>query len=177
VHDLLYSLLSAAVVIFFLVALLFRSIRVGLIAVLPNLTPLTLTLGYMGLRGLDLNMSSAITFVISLGVAVDGTIHFLSRFLREVRYHDVAEAVQLTLQGTGLAIAVAVVLIIGGCSMLQFSNFVPTRTFAELTSVTMAGALLGDLMLLPALLLLCWKPKRQRHAAPSPENGNINSGL
>ena len=158
IRDLLYSLLGAAVVIFVLIGLLFRSLRVGLITIFPNLTPLVLTLGYMGLRGYPLNMANAVTFVISLGVAVDGTIHFLSRFCQEVKLdNDVPEAIHRAYLGTGRAIVIASLLIISGCSVLLLSDFVPTRRFAELTSFTMAGALVGDLLLLPALLVVFWK--------------------
>ena len=77
VRDLFYSLLAASIIIFGIIAALFRSLRVGMIAAVPNLTPLILTLGYVGLRGYDLNAGNTIVFAISLGIAVDNTIHFL----------------------------------------------------------------------------------------------------
>jgi hypothetical protein len=69
---------------------------------------------------------------------------------------DVAEAVRRTFAGTGRAILVTSLLIVTGLSVLLLSDFVPTRRFAELTSITMIGALVGDLFLLPACLLLFW---------------------
>src|SRR6185295_833522 len=84
IRDLYYSLLTASLVIFGLIAIEFRSVRAGLIAALPNLTPLSITLGYMGLRGYDLNVGNVIVFTICLGLADDNTIHFLYRFREEL---------------------------------------------------------------------------------------------
>jgi hypothetical protein len=157
IRDLFYALLTASLVIFALIAAIFRSVRIGLIASIPNLTPLALTLGYMALRGYDMNVGNVIVFTISLGIAVDDSIHFLFRFREEMKQTaDVAEAVRRTFAGTGRAILVTSLLIVTGLSVLLLSDFVPTRRFAELTSITMIGALVGDLFLLPACLLLFW---------------------
>jgi predicted RND superfamily exporter protein len=158
IRDLFYSLLTASVVIFGLIALEFRSLRVGLIAALPNLTPLSITLGYMGLMGYDMNVANVIAFTICLGLADDNTIYFLYRFRQEVETTgDTVQAVRLAFLGTGRAIVLTSLLLLVGMSVLLFSDFVPTRRFAELTSVTIAGNLLGVLLLLPACLVLFWK--------------------
>lgn len=158
IHDLFYSLLTASLTIFATIAITFRSLRTGLIAAIPNLTPLALTLGYMRLRGYDMNVGNVIVFTISLGIAVDDSIHFLFRFREEMkRTGDVEESVVRTFEGTGRAIVITSILIVAGLSVLLFSDFVPTRRFAELTSVTMIGALVGVLLLLPACLVLFWK--------------------
>lgn len=165
-RDLLMSLLGAALVIFVVIGLLFRSLRTGLIAVLPNLTPLVITWGYIGLRGYELNAGNVIVFAISLGIAVDDTIHFLARFREEVRVDgDVPEAIRRSFHGTGRAIVLTSVLIVAGLSVLLLSDFMPSRRFAELTNVTMAGALIGDLFLLPACLVLFSKRPRPTVAA------------
>ncbi|WP_231756400.1 efflux RND transporter permease subunit [Lignipirellula cremea] len=158
IRNLLASLAAASVIIFFVIGLLFRSARVGLIAVLPNLTPLVATLGYMGLRDYPLNVSNVIVFSISLGIAVDDTIHFLARFREEIQAgHSRSEAIRLALHGSGRAIVLTSILIIAGISVLLLSEFLPTRRFAELVSITMLAALFGDLLLLPACLSLFWK--------------------
>jgi uncharacterized protein len=159
IRDLFATLAIAAGVIFAVMALLFRSPRLGLIAAIPNLTPLALTLGYMGLRGLDMNAANVIVFTISVGIAVDDTIHFLYRYREEQAKfpRDRVRAVRATLRGTGRPIVLTSFLIICGLAVLYFSTFVPTRRFAELTMVTIGGALLGDLLLLPAGLLLFGK--------------------
>jgi len=168
IHDLFTSLLTASVAIFVLMAVVFRSLRLGLITAIPNLTPLILTLGYMGLRGYDLNAGNVIVFTISLGMAVDDTIHFIFRYRVERRRQaDVAAAIHNTIQGTGRAIVITSVLIVSGLLVLLLSDFVPTRRFAELTSVTMIGALIGDLVLLPACLLL-FDGNEQRQKSQNP---------
>lgn len=78
--DLFYSLLFAGAIIFAMMTLLFRSLRLGLVSIVPNATPLLITLGYMGLRDINLNSSTVIIFAIGLGIAVDDTIHVLARF-------------------------------------------------------------------------------------------------
>jgi len=178
VRDFFYSLVAAAGVIFVVIAVLFRSIRLGLISILPNTTPLLLTLGYIGARGYDLNAANVVVFAISLGIAVDDSIHFLARFREEVR-HDahVLLAIRRAFRGAGRAIVLTSVLIISGISALLLSRFVPSRRFAELTSVTMAAALVGDLLLLPACLVLFWRRGRPplhgptRAAKPEPGAG------
>jgi predicted RND superfamily exporter protein len=155
IRDLMTSLITASAVIFLIIGLLFRSLRVGLIAALPNTTPLLLTLGYMGWRGYDMNAGNVIVFTISLGIAVDDTIHLLYRFREEHHTQpNVVQATRSALAGTGPAIVLTSLLIVGGLAVLLFSQFVPTRRFAELLIVTMGGALVGDLLLLPACLVL-----------------------
>lgn len=155
VRDLFHSLLAATGVIFLLISCLFRSLRIGLISAIPNLLPLVITLGYMYLRGYELTAGNVIVFAISLGIAVDDTIHLLARF-RDVQEKGLSTrlAIEAALQSSGRAIVLTSVLIICGISVLAFSDFVPTRRFAELTSVTMCTALPGDVILLPALLWL-----------------------
>ena len=160
IRDLFYSLLTASVVIFTLIAIEFRSIRVGLIASLPNLTPLAMTLGYMGVCGYDMNVGNVIAFTICLGLADDNTIYFLYRFRQELEERgNTFEAIRRAFLGTGRAIVLTSILLLVGMSVLLCSDFVPTRRFAELTSVTILGNLLGVLLLLPACLVLFWKRK------------------
>ena len=159
IRDLFYSLLTASLVIFTLIAFEFRSLRVGLIAALPNVTPLAVTLGYMGLRGYDMNVANVIAFTICLGLADDNTIYFLYRFRQEMQATgDTTEAIRRAFLGTGRAIVLTSILLLVGMAVLLCSDFVPTQRFAELTSVTIVGNLLGVLLLLPACLVLFWKP-------------------
>lgn len=161
VRDLFWSLVSATVVIFCVIALLFWSLRVGLIAVLPNLAPLLVVLGYIALRGYELNAGNVVVFAVSIGIAVDNTIHFLARFREEIRVDgDVLQSIRRSFQSAGRAVVLATFLIVAGLSVLLFSRFVPSRRFAELTGVTLLSALLGNLLLLPACLVLFWKPHR-----------------
>ncbi len=165
IRDLSYSFLGAAFVIFAIIAVLFRSVLFGLVAILPNMTPLILTMGYMGFQGYDLNAGNVVVFSLSLGIAVDNTIHFLTRFREEIAHRSVHEALQRTVQYTGRAIVLSSVIIISGLAVLMLSEFKPTRGFAELTSFTMLSALIGDLILLPATLAVFWPDKKNQGAA------------
>ena len=155
--DLAGSLASASFLIFIIIGLLFRSLRVGIVAMLPNMTPLALTLGYMHLRGYEMNVSNVIVFTISLGIAVDDTVHYLARFREEmIHRRDVLQAVHHTYEASGRAMLIVTLLVISGLAVLLLSDFLPTRRFAELTCVTMATALFGDLLILPACLMVFW---------------------
>lgn len=161
VRDLFSSLATAAGSVFVLIAVLFLSPRVGLIAALPNIAPFAITLGYMGFRRYDLNAGNVAVFSISLGLTVDNSIHFLSRFREEFRSGlSLSEAIRTTYLGSGRAMVVSTLLQAAGLVVLLWSNFVPTQRFAELMSITMAGTMLGDLVLLPACVALFWKDGR-----------------
>ena len=160
IRDLSYSFFGAALVIFAIIALLFRSVLFGLVAVLPNMTPLILTMGYIGVKGYDLNAGNVVVFSLSLGIAVDNTIHFLTRFREEIQHHAIHEALRRTVEFTGRAIVISSFITISGLAVLTLSEFAPTRHFAELTGFTMLSALVGDLILLPATLAVCWPSKK-----------------
>jgi len=178
IRDLFFSLLTASLVIFSLIALEFRSLRAGLIAALPNLTPLAITMGYMGYRGYDMNVGNVIVFTVCLGLADDNTIHFLYRFRDELRRgHPVPDAIQRAFLGTGRAIVATSLLLLAGLAALRMSNFVPTQRFAELTSVTILGNLLGVLLLLPAWLKLVWPDNEPRANAATAVGDGLESGL
>ncbi|MCX7426413.1 MAG: MMPL family transporter [Planctomycetia bacterium] len=167
IRAMLSSLLCASVIIFTLIAMLFRSVKLGLISIAPNLTPLVVTLGYMGLRGYELNITHVMVFSISLGIAVDGTIHFLARFRQErTRTADSAEAIRRSYRGAGRAMVLSSSVILCGLAVLLLSDFVPTRRFAELGAVTMAASLLGNLLLLPASLM--FYQRRSETKTPTP---------
>lgn len=160
IRDLFFSLLAAAAVIFVVIGVLFRSPRIGLISTLPNITPLAIVLGYMGWRGYEMNATNSLVFSISLGIAVDDTIHFLARFKEETKLsNNRSLAIQRTLEGAGKAIVLTTFLIVSGLSVMMFFSFVPTRRMAELVSISLVAALVGDLLLLPACLALFWKQR------------------
>jgi predicted RND superfamily exporter protein len=163
IHDLFWSLLTASGTIFTIITVGFRSLRIGLIAAIPNFTPLLFTLGYMGWRGYEMNVGNVIVFTISLGIAVDDTVHYLARFREEmIHRRDVLQAVHHTYEASGRAMLIVTLLVISGLAVLLLSDFVPTRRFAELTCVTMATALFGDLLILPACLMVFWGQRQFR---------------
>ena len=153
VNDLLGSLLVAVVVIFLLLAFFFRSVRLGLLSIPPNLIPLVATMAYMVWREIPLNVSTVIIFSISLGLAVNGTIHVLARFREEMHGGIGREAALVrAARGTGRAIVISCVTLMAGFSVLLLSSFVPVRNFGELIAVTIGGCLVATLLVLPPLL-------------------------
>ena len=153
VNDLLGSLLVAVVIIFLLLAFFFRSIRLGLLSIPPNLIPLVATMAYMVWREIPLNVSTVIIFSISLGLAVNGTIHVLARFREEMQHGIGREAALVrAARGTGRAIVISCVTLMAGFSVLLLSSFVPVRNFGELIAVTIGGCLVATLIVLPPLL-------------------------
>jgi predicted RND superfamily exporter protein len=165
VADLVSSLGTAIVAIFLLLVVLFRSVRLAALAIPPNLLSLLGTLGYMVVRGVPLNTSTAIVFSVSLGLAVDGSIHVIARFREEIaRGLGPYAALVRTARGTGRAIIISQGSLVGGFAVLLLSEFVPVRQFGELMSVTVGVGLAGTLALQPVLLLLGGLSRKQRRS-------------
>ncbi|MBR57133.1 MAG: hypothetical protein CMH54_03645 [Myxococcales bacterium] len=155
VGDLLTSLALAFCLIAVLMTVLFRSIRIGLVSMIPNVFPLGMTIGFMGYLDVPIRAATAIIFSISLGIAVDDTIHFLERFREERRKtNDVNVALENTLFGTGRAIVLTTLVLVAGFGVCLFSEFVAMYQFGYLTAFTLTMALFADVFLLPALITL-----------------------
>jgi predicted RND superfamily exporter protein len=163
IGDLQGSLMMAIVLIFLQVSLLFRSVRLGMLCIPPNLVPLAGTVAYMVLRGIPLNTATVIIFSISIGLADYGTIHVLSRFQEETRRGlNVTAAIIRSARGTGRAVVVANLTLMAGFGVLLFSNFRPVQHFGELIAVTVAGCLFATLFMQPALLKLWGLSREER---------------
>lgn len=139
-------------VIFFAI---FGSWRLGLLAMVPNLLPIAVTLGIMGWFGIALDTSTAMIASVALGIAVDDTIHTVTRYraFRLAGMTSVA-AVQKTMLTIGRAITITSIVFFFGFLILVLGRFIPTRNFGILTAATMVSALAGDLILLPALIMV-----------------------
>ncbi|MEZ4697165.1 MAG: MMPL family transporter [Rhodothermales bacterium] len=153
VTNLAISLAVALVVISIIMAMLFRSTRLTLISLAPNVIPLVLVGGAMGFAGIVLKPSTALIFPLAFGIAVDDTIHFLAKY-RMVRANGVARdpAVIQTLRETGKAILFTSLVLMGGFLVFTLSSFGGTVSLGALTALTLAGALVANLFLLPALI-------------------------
>jgi predicted RND superfamily exporter protein len=168
VQDLLGSLGLAVVIIFALLAMLFGSFRLGILSIPPNVIPLVGTVAWMALRGIPLNAATVIVFSISLGLAVDGTIHVLARYREEVgRGLGRSPALLRAARGTGRAIVVSGVVLMLGFGVMLLSSFLPVRRFAELIAVTVGSCLVSTLVVQPALLRL-FAPGAARFRKPEP---------
>ncbi|MEM7374567.1 MAG: MMPL family transporter [Bacteroidota bacterium] len=155
--NVLQGLLLAVIIVGILMGVLVRSFAMVWISLLPNLLPLLMIAGIMGFAGIDLKISTSIIFVISFGIAVDDSIHFLSRFRRESSKHPFQEALRQTYLSTGKAIVSTSFILSGGFLVLCFSDFLGTFYIGLLISATLFLALLADLILLPVLLQLVYK--------------------
>jgi hypothetical protein len=175
INDLSGSLGGAFVLIFAFMALLFRSFRMGLISVPPNVLPLLGTMAWMAMRDINLNTSTVITFSIAIGLAVDDTIHVLARFREEMAQRiSIDDALVRTMRGSGRAVIVTSVMLTTGLSVMLFSSFVPIQLFAELLGVTIAICLVGDLVMLPALLKAFWPDPYGKDAAAPAQSATVS---
>ena len=145
---------TVLIVIFLMFLLLFRSVSLAVIAIIPNALSASVVLGLMGWLGIPLDLMTIMLAAISIGISVDNTIHYIVRFKREyVQDRDYKETVKRCHNSIGRAMYYTSVTIIAGFSILTLSNFIPTIYFGLLTGLAMLIALLGALTLLPSLLM------------------------
>lgn len=158
----------AVVAIVVMLMLAFRDWRLGLIALIPNAAPILIVVGVMGWAGLKVNVATAMLASVSMGLAVDFSIHYLYRFQHELRAgKSFGEAVRNAHGSVGLAMVLANIALVAGFSTLVISEFIPTVHFGLLVSVAMLGGLAGNLTALPLLLRVLHRPPKSRQ--PNPE--------
>ena len=151
--DLAWSLGLAAAVIFCMMTLVFRSLRFGLLSLLPNVFPLVVTSTVMVVSGIPLQLTTVIVFTICLGIAVDDTIHFLNRFQRELAEDgDVPAAARRAFLAVGRALVMTTLILLAGFGSVMLSEMPSSRLFAWLSCTAIASALIGDLVILPAMV-------------------------
>ena len=147
------SVSVALLVIFIVMSVLFLSVKVGFIAMLPNIVPVVLFFGVLGWSNIMLNIGTSIIAAIALGIAVDNTIHYMVRFNRDLQItQDEKLSLANALRTVGRPIVYTSVALSLGFLVMRLSDFVPVRDFGVLTAATMLGALATNLLLLPALL-------------------------
>ena len=144
--------------IMFMFVVLFRSFYLAILAIIPNVLPATLVLGFMGLKSIPLDLMTITIAAISVGIAVDNTIHYIIRFKREFSQNkNYSKTVEICHGSIGKAMYYTSSIIVIGFSILSLSNFIPTIYFGLLTGLAMLAALIASLTLLPALLII-FKP-------------------
>lgn len=161
INGLKESILWAFLLISLCMLYLFKSVRILVCSLIPNVIPLVITAGVMGWVGVPLKPSTVLVFSVALGIAIDITIRFLVNYKQELpNYnHDVEATVNATIKNTGLSIVYTSLVLIAGFVIFCFSNFGGTISLGWLTSVTLLVATLTNLILLPVLLLLVGKNK------------------
>ena len=146
-----------------------RSLRLGLISIVPNLVPAVLGFGVWGLTVGQVGLSLSVVVAMTIGIVVDDTVHFLSKYRRARREHGLGpeDAVRQTFETAGRALFTTTVVLVAGFLILVFSPFVPTAQVGVLTALIIGFALVADLTLLPALLLAVDRnPAKQDAPAP-----------
>jgi predicted RND superfamily exporter protein len=164
IGDMFRSVLVAFAVIFLILVVVLRSLSAALVSMVPNVFPLLITLGVMGVLGMHLQVPTIIVFSVALGLAVDDTIHFMVRYREELTAGGEADwegALRRTFIGTGQAIVATSVVLAVGYAVLLTSRFPITGRFGFGMLVTVAAALVGDLLVLPACLATV-RPFRRR---------------
>ncbi len=159
IFSLITGTLTALVLISLILIAALRSFKYGLLSLIPNITPAFAGFGIWALSGGQINVGISIVFGMTLGIIVDDTIHFLSKYLRAVRDHGYSpeEAVRYAFNTVGRALVVTTIVLVAGFVILAQSSFGMNSGMAMVTSLIIVCALIIDFLLLPALLLLTSK--------------------
>ena len=168
IENLQVSLLLAFVIIAIIMAVLFANIRMIIISLIPNFIPLVMTAGIMGYFGIPLKPSTALIFSIAFGISVDDSIHFLAKYRQELfsKNFFVPIAISNSIRETGSSMLYTSIILFFGFVIFVFSDFGGTVALGLLTSLTLFFAMLTNLTLLPALLMVFDSGKRNKNFHP-----------
>ena len=155
VKNLVMSLTLAIVLISLFMAYMFRSFKMIIVSLVPNLLPLIITAGVMGYVGIPIKPSTILVFSIAFGISVDDTIHFLAKYRQELaaNHWHIRKSVYNALRETGVSMFYTSIVLFFGFSVFMISNFGGTKALGGLVSMTLLFAMLANLILLPSLLL------------------------
>jgi hypothetical protein len=155
IRNLVISLSLAILLISLFMAWMFRSFRMIIISLIPNILPLLVTAGLMGYLGVHIKPSTILVFSIAFGISVDDTIHFLAKYRQELQAHNwrAKKAVYEALRETGVSMFYTSIVLFFGFLIFIESSFGGTIALGGLVSVTLLFAMVSNLLLLPALLL------------------------
>ncbi|MCQ3830709.1 MMPL family transporter [Microbulbifer elongatus] len=168
IQSMLTGTALALIGISMLMLLMMRSLKYGMISLLPNLAPALMAFGLWGLAVGEVGLAVSVVAAMSLGIVVDDTIHFLYRCLRHQRAGtDINQAVSLSIRHVGRAIVSTSLILAGGFGILALSHFKVNSEMGLLTAVCILIALVLDLVLLPALLVLTFRKKHDASTVPA----------
>ncbi|PWK20855.1 efflux RND transporter permease subunit [Xanthomarina spongicola] len=155
VKNLAISLSLAIFLISLFMAYMFRSFRMIVVSLVPNLLPLVITAGLMGYLGVPIKPSTILVFSIAFGISVDDTIHFLAKYRQELQanHWKIRKSVYAALRETGVSMFYTSIVLFFGFLVFTFSSFGGTVALGALVSATLLFAMLSNLLLLPSLLL------------------------
>jgi predicted RND superfamily exporter protein len=159
--SLVKGLLVSILIVALLMGLIYRSVSILLISIVPNLVPLVFIAGVMGYLGVELKISTAIIFTIAFGIAVDDTIHLLGKFKFELmKGRTKMYALKRSYLTTGKAMILTTLILCSGFALLVFSSFLGTFYLGVMLCLALFVALIADLTLLPVLIFLFYHPKK-----------------
>lgn len=159
-ESLMYGLAMAIAIVSILMGFLFKNVRMLFISLIPNIFPLLLAGALLGFLGIDLEAGVSIIFAVIFGIAVDDTIHFLSKYkLARDKGKSIDESLHITFVETGKAIVLTTLILFFGFMIMLFSAHPPSVTVGLLVSLTLFSALIADLMLIPILVRWFMKEK------------------
>lgn len=155
IDDLSESLVWAFALISLMMAFIFTNPKIILISLIPNMIPIIMTAGIMGLFNIPLKPSTALIFGISFGISIDSTIHYLSKFKQELKHYNgsTMQAVVKSLEEEGVSMIYTSIVLFCGFLIFAFSDFGGTIALGVLTSITLFFAMFTNLIVLPSLLL------------------------
>ena len=164
-NNMLQSLFSSQVksfgivliLIYFMFLILFSSFKLSIVGILPNVFASTFILGLIGILKIPLDIMTITIAAITIGIAVDNTIHYLYRFRKNMSINDKLSSLNKTHDSVGQAVLTTSITIAFGFSVLILSNFIPTILFGVFTALAMIIAMLGVMITLPVLINLFYK--------------------
>ena len=156
IQGMLWGTLYAVLIISGIILIALRDLRLGLLSLVPNLLPAALAFGVWGLFVGQVNMAVAVVTGMALGVIVDDSVHFLTKYqlARKNEKLSAERAVVSAFSGVGTALLVTTIILVAGFAILAQSSFGLNSAMASLTAIALFMALVADLTILPALLIL-----------------------
>lgn len=168
-YSLVEGLLLALAVVGLIMGLLYKSVKMVVISLIPNVIPLVIIAAIMGAFSIDLKITTSIIFTIGFGIAVDDTIHFMSKLKLELQKgRSILYALKRTYLSTGRAIIITSLILSSGFFLLVFSKFMGTFYVGILISLILGLAVIADLIVLPMLILLFYRPKDRNREPDDP---------
>ncbi len=166
-RDQWFAFLISVLGVGVLMTAIFRSPKLALIALVPNVLPILMVTGLLGWLGLRINLGAAMIAAISMGLSIDSSIHYLTAFQRAMREgRTVLGALDAVQQKVGRAMVFSTLALVIGFTALSVSQFMPTIYFGVLAGLTMLGGMAGNLLILPLLLLLTTKESKAIQSKP-----------
>lgn len=175
--NLVSSLLFAVLLISLLMVFMFRSFKMVVVSLIPNLLPLIITAGLMGYFGIPLKPSTILVFSIAFGLSVDDTIHFLAQYRQELTHNNwkIKKSVFATIKESGISMFYTSVVLFVGFSVFMLSDFGGTVALGGLIAITLAFGMLSNLMLLPCLVLTLNKSLANKQEFIEPKIDILNN--